>query len=51
MRRTSAALLIALSLASTAAGCGRNENRQGSPDGQGETLEERETDTGATPTE
>ena len=46
MRRTSAAILIALSLASTAAGCGRNENEGGSPDGQGEPLEERKTDTG-----
>ena len=46
MRRTSAAFLIAISLAAGAAGCGRNENDGGSPDGQGESIEERQTDTG-----
>ena len=51
MRRTSAAILVVLSLAAGAAGCGRNENNQGSPDGQGEPLEERKTDTGTTTTE
>jgi predicted small lipoprotein YifL len=51
MRRTSAALLAVLTLALGAAGCGRNENAQGSPDGQGESLEERKKDTGTTPTE
>ena len=51
MRRTSAAILIALAFASGAAGCGRDENAAGSPDGQGESLEERKTDTGTTTTE
>ena len=51
MRRTSAALLAVLALACGAAGCGRNENAQGSPDGQGQPLEERKQDTGTTPTE
>ncbi len=52
MRRTSAAILTALVLASGAAGCGgRDENRQGSPDGQGESLEERKQDTGTSTTE
>lgn len=51
MRRTSAALLAVLTLALGAAGCGRNENPQGSPDGQGESLEERKKDTGTTTTQ
>ena len=52
MRRTSAALLAVLTLALGAAGCGgRNENEAGSPDGQGESLEERKQDTGTTTTE
>jgi hypothetical protein len=50
MRRTSAAFLIALSLAAGVAGCGRNENPQGSPDGTGQTGEERDGDR-TTPTE
>ena len=50
MRRTSAALLIALSLATGAAGCGRDENAQGSPDGTGQTEEQRDGDQ-TTPTE
>ena len=50
MRRSSAALLIAFALASTVAGCGRNENAQGSPDGQGQSNEERDGDQ-TTPTE
>jgi hypothetical protein len=51
MRRTSAALLAILALALGAAGCGRNENAQGNPDGQGESLEERKQDTGTSTTE
>ncbi len=51
MRRTSAAILIAFAFASGAAGCGRNENAQGSPDGQGESIEDRKTDTGPETTE
>ena len=52
MRRTSAALLAAIALATAAAGCGgRNENEGGSPDGQGESIEERKQDTGPTTTE
>ena len=41
MRRTSAAILIALTFGAGVAGCGRNENDGGSPDGQGESTEER----------
>ncbi len=52
MRRTSAAILTALAFASGAvAGCGRDENAQGSPDGQGESIEERKQDTGTTTTD